>query len=77
MTLNDFKFIFYMEYAHRLWGRATGTFFLLPAVGFLAKGWITKAMRPRLALYTALLGFQVCVKLEIVFPLCVIAMLLS
>lgn len=59
MTLSDFKFIFYMEWGHRLWGRATGTVFLLPAAFFLYKGWITKAMKPRLAIYTALIGFQV------------------
>lgn len=58
MTLADFKFIFYMEFGHRLWGRATGMVFLLPATFFLYKGWITKAMKPRLALYTALIGFQ-------------------
>ena len=59
MSLSDFKFIFYMEWGHRLWGRATGTVFLLPAAFFLYKGWISRAMKPRLALYTALIGFQV------------------
>ncbi|XP_067950698.1 heme A synthase COX15-like [Watersipora subatra] len=57
-TLSDFKFIFFMEFTHRMWGRITGCVFLLPAPYFMYKGWITKAMRPRLALYTALLGFQ-------------------
>ena len=59
MSLSDFKFIFYMEWGHRLWGRATGTVFLLPAAFFLYKGWISRAMKPRLAIYTALIGFQV------------------
>ena len=59
MSLSDFKFIFYMEWGHRLWGRATGTVFLLPAAFFLYKGWISRAMKPRLAVYTALIGFQV------------------
>jgi len=40
MTLNEFKFIFYMEWAHRMWGRATGIVFLLPAAYFLSKGTI-------------------------------------
>lgn len=38
MTLNEFKFIFYMEWAHRMWGRATGLVFLLPAAYFFSKG---------------------------------------
>ncbi|XP_059176667.1 cytochrome c oxidase assembly protein COX15 homolog isoform X2 [Physella acuta] len=58
MTLSDFKFIFYMEWGHRMWGRTTGVFFLLPALYFLRKGWISKALKPRLAAYAGLLGFQ-------------------
>ncbi|KAL5021475.1 hypothetical protein ScPMuIL_000630 [Solemya velum] len=58
MTLNDFKFIWYTEWFHRLWGRTTGMVFLLPALFFLKKGWISKAMKPRLAVYAVLLGFQ-------------------
>ncbi len=30
MTLSEFKFIFFMEYAHRLLGRLMGLFFFLP-----------------------------------------------
>ena len=63
MTLSDFKFIFYMEWGHRLWGRTTGMVFLLPALYFLKKGWISKAMKPRLGVFTALLAFQVKHKL--------------
>ncbi|XP_076460364.1 heme A synthase COX15-like [Babylonia areolata] len=58
VTLSDFKFIYYMEWGHRMWGRAVGLFFLLPAAYFLRKGWISKAMKPRLAIYASLLGFQ-------------------
>jgi len=58
MTLSDFKFIFYMEWGHRMWGRATGMVFILPALFFLKKGWISKALKPRLAIFTGLLGFQ-------------------
>ncbi|KAL3865180.1 hypothetical protein ACJMK2_006797 [Sinanodonta woodiana] len=58
ITLSDFKFIYYMEYGHRMWGRAVGLVFLLPALYFLKKGWISKAMKPRLAIYTAFIGFQ-------------------
>lgn len=60
MTLSDFKFIFYMEWAHRMWGRATGLVFLIPAIYFLRKGWISRSMKPRLALFAGLIGLQVC-----------------
>ncbi|KAH9520117.1 Cytochrome c oxidase assembly protein cox15 [Bulinus truncatus] len=58
MTLSDFKFIYFMEWAHRMWGRTTGMVFLLPALYFLRKGWISKALKPRLAIYGGLLAFQ-------------------
>lgn len=58
MTLREFKFIWYMEYAHRMWGRAIGVVFAVPALVFLKKGWITRAMKPRLAVYASLLAFQ-------------------
>ncbi|CAA2994966.1 cytochrome c oxidase assembly COX15 [Olea europaea subsp. europaea] len=46
MSLADFKFIYWMEYAHRMWGRALGIMFALPFSYFLRKGYIT----PRLGL---------------------------
>merc|ERR1711936_21102 len=58
MTLSDFKFIFYMEWGHGMWGRTTGMVFILPALFFLKKGWISKPLKPRLLLFTGLLGFQ-------------------
>jgi heme a synthase len=58
MTLNDFKFIFYMEWGHRMWGRATGVVFLLPAVYFLSKGYFNSAMKKRIGAFSLLLGFQ-------------------
>lgn len=48
-----------MEWGHRMWGRATGMVFLLPALYFLRKGWISKSLKPRLAAFAGLLGFQV------------------
>ena len=59
MTLSEFKRIFYMEYAHRMWGRSIGLVFFIPAVFFAYKGWISKALKPRLFIYGGLLGFQV------------------
>ncbi|XP_055878932.1 cytochrome c oxidase assembly protein COX15 homolog isoform X1 [Biomphalaria glabrata] len=58
MTLSDFKFIYYMEWGHRMWGRTTGVAFFLPALYFLKKGWISKSLKPRLAVYGGLLAFQ-------------------
>ena len=30
MTVDEYKFIFWMEYGHRMWGRGLGVFFALP-----------------------------------------------
>ena len=35
MSLSDFKFIFFWEYFHRVWGRLIGLFFLIPFVYFI------------------------------------------
>ncbi|XP_073408897.1 heme A synthase COX15 [Dendrobates tinctorius] len=45
MTLNEFKFIWYMEYSHRMWGRAVGLAYILPAIYFWRKGWFTRGMK--------------------------------
>jgi len=59
--LNDFKRIFFWEYIHRMSGRGIAVLFVLPALYFLRKGWITKSMKPRLVIYGGLLAFQVMV----------------
>lgn len=68
MTLADFKFIYYMEYAHRMWGRLTGMVFLLPAAYFWRKGWLSAGMKPHVLLLSGLLGFQVssCLLLKLI-----------
>eukprot|EP01119_Soliformovum_irregulare_P011807 TRINITY_DN2996_c0_g1_i2.p1 TRINITY_DN2996_c0_g1~~TRINITY_DN2996_c0_g1_i2.p1 ORF type:complete len:440 (-),score=55.00 TRINITY_DN2996_c0_g1_i2:271-1590(-) len=38
MTLDQFKFIYFMEWAHRQWGRALGVFFGVPLIYFALKG---------------------------------------
>lgn len=58
MTLEEFKFIYFMEYSHRMWGRAIGAFFALPAVYFWTKGYFSKAMKMRVLLFGALIGAQ-------------------
>ncbi len=37
MALEEFKFIFWMEYAHRMWGRLLGVVFAAPAAYFIAR----------------------------------------
>ncbi|XP_029465940.1 cytochrome c oxidase assembly protein COX15 homolog isoform X2 [Rhinatrema bivittatum] len=45
MTLTEFKFIWYMEYSHRMWGRAVGLAYILPAIYFWRKGWFSRGMK--------------------------------
>ena len=49
MSIEDFKFIYWMEYAHRMWGRALGIMFALPFSYFLRKGYITLRLGLRLS----------------------------
>ncbi|KAH7545459.1 hypothetical protein FEM48_Zijuj01G0096100 [Ziziphus jujuba var. spinosa] len=49
MSIEDFKFIYWMEYAHRMWGRALGIMFALPFSYFLRKGYITLGLGLRLS----------------------------
>ncbi|KAK7275480.1 hypothetical protein RIF29_16599 [Crotalaria pallida] len=54
MKIEDFKFIYWMEYAHRMWGRALGVMFALPYSYFLHKGYITLRLGLRLSALFAL-----------------------
>ncbi|KAH7674282.1 cytochrome c oxidase assembly protein subunit 15 protein [Dioscorea alata] len=54
MSIEDFKFIYWMEYAHRMWGRALGVLFAAPFTYFLAKGFITRPLGLRLSILFAL-----------------------
>ncbi|MCP9261590.1 putative uncharacterized protein psbx [Dirofilaria immitis] len=58
MTLAEFKFIWTMEYIHRMWGRALGIAFLAPCVYFWAKGHFCSAMKKRMIFVGTLIGFQ-------------------
>ncbi|MCF6224685.1 MAG: COX15/CtaA family protein [Xanthomonadales bacterium] len=53
-----FKEIFWLEYYHRLLGRALGVVFLLPFLFFLATGRIKKQEFPKYGLMFLLGGFQ-------------------
>ncbi len=50
MTLTEFKFIFWLEFGHRLWGRLIGVVLLLPIPYFLWRGWIGRVLMSRLVL---------------------------
>ncbi|RZC27474.1 Cytochrome c oxidase assembly protein COX15 isoform B [Glycine soja] len=54
MKIEEFKFIYWMEYAHRMWGRALGVMFALPYSYFLHKGYITLRLGLRLSALFAL-----------------------
>ncbi|VDM50793.1 unnamed protein product [Toxocara canis] len=58
MTLAQFKFIWTMEYLHRMWGRAVGVVFLLPCVYFWAKGRFSTPMKKRMMIAGSLLIAQ-------------------
>jgi len=51
-TLSDFKFIFFWEWFHRLWGRLIGVAFLIPFVIFLVQKRFKREMvKPLLILF--------------------------
>jgi heme a synthase len=59
MTVEQFKFIYWMEYAHRMWGRALGAVFAVPAVYFASTGAINGPLAGRLGLLFLMGGAQV------------------
>ncbi len=58
MTLSEFKSIYYMEWAHRIWGRVVGISFLLPAIYFVARRKVSAPMARRILGIGGLVGFQ-------------------
>lgn len=58
MSLEEFKRIWYMEYAHRMWGRLIGLVYAVPAAVFFTRGWIRPAQRPIVLGLGALIGVQ-------------------
>ena len=59
MTLEEFKFIFWWEWSHRLLGRFIfGVALFVPFVIFAALGWISRAMWPRMIGIFILGGLQ-------------------
>ncbi len=58
MSLDEFKSIFWFEYAHRLLGRFIGILFLFPFLYFLVKGWLNRPLTLKLAGMFLLGGLQ-------------------
>ncbi|MFA7387430.1 MAG: COX15/CtaA family protein [Thiohalobacteraceae bacterium] len=58
MEVDDFKSIYWFEFAHRLLGRAIGTVFLVPFLFFLWRGWLQRPLIPKLVVMFVLGGLQ-------------------
>ncbi|KAI1714378.1 cytochrome oxidase assembly protein domain-containing protein [Ditylenchus destructor] len=58
MTLKQFKFIWTMEYAHRMWGRALGVVFLVPCAYFWYRGHFSRGMKIKMTAAGSLIGAQ-------------------
>ena len=54
MSLSEFKFIYFWEYAHRLWARLMGFVFLFPFLWFLWKKWLPGWLLRRLGVVIGL-----------------------
>ncbi|GME79105.1 unnamed protein product [Ambrosiozyma monospora] len=58
ITLDEFKFIFFMEWSHRLLGRIIGAGFVLPTLYYIARRKVSKATALRLLGICGLIGLQ-------------------
>jgi len=57
-TVPEFQQIFWLEFLHRLLGRAIGLAFALPLAWFWLRGRLSPALKPRLAILLVLGGLQ-------------------
>lgn len=58
MSVQEFKFIFYMEYAHRMLGRLLGLAYFLPFLVFWRRGYFDRKELVRLGLIALLMVLQ-------------------
>ncbi len=58
MSLEDFQFIYFWEWLHRLWGRLIGMAMLVPLVWFMVRRMIPAGYTGRLWAVTSLIGLQ-------------------
>ncbi len=50
MSMQEFRFIYFWEYLHRLWARLIGIVFIIPFLMFSIRGWIGKTLMKRLGI---------------------------
>ena len=58
MSLEEFKFIFFWEYVHRILGRTIGIFFIIPFIFLMIKQALNNYLKPRLLGISALILLQ-------------------
>ncbi len=58
MLLDDFKFIYFWEYFHRLWARLMFFVFVFPFAFFLYRGMFSRRLLPRMLVVVALAGLE-------------------
>jgi cytochrome c oxidase assembly protein subunit 15 len=58
MILGEFKTIYFWEWSHRLLGRVIGIVFAVPLIFFWIRGYLTRALVPKLVLLFVLGGLQ-------------------
>lgn len=75
MTVEEFKYIYFWEYGHRMMGRLLGVAFVVPLGVFALQKKIPRSLYPRLFGLLSLGGAQVCV--TVCFSVSVLAMLQS
>lgn len=58
ITLEEFKFIFFMEWSHRLLGRIIGVGFVIPSLYFIARKRVSSGDAVKLLGICSMIGFQ-------------------
>ena len=58
MEISDFKFIFFWEYFHRVWGRLIGLFILIPFLYFI----FTKKLKNKILFRSSVILCLVCIQ---------------
>lgn len=58
ITMEEFKFIWWMEYSHRMLGRTIGAVFYIPAAAMWMSGMFSSTMKKRVVGAGCLLAFQ-------------------
>jgi len=58
MTIEEFKWIWWMEYAHRTWGRCIGAVFFIPMAGFWLTGKFSRTTKIHSMICSVLLAGQ-------------------